>query len=1220
MTRQGMGVREEEYAHSFVLIETFKAARRRGVDIVKRPNLSVYWRDMISTRPFPPPTTPKRDEVWQRRPASVVEDTDDMVTACEGRTASPRDRDAHTFGEGKSTDNRRTAWTRATCKPSPEPMDWKPGGYLRYEWLLQLGDLLLRAARTRPGLAGWLAAARLGTGGIKDGFLASFYFWARRVIRSDGGVSSTTHATPVCAEGEEKKRRSTGITVCDVGVGQRVGVSPALQSCPDAFSPLRRWRLGSMGLLMLKNVEAALGGSRGRRHPVPGPHPHFPGAKCKVSYMYAKRSTCTGPSWQEPREELGKSEGRQAEQLRATRFPEPLLFSVLVAPSSHGAALGQARQVSSHAGFPRDALWPWGAAPTTSPSLADLQPTQTTPRKLPPLNQHSPSSPHMRAHGTAEQPTPARLSATLRLAHGTNLSARADRSTAWLKGRRHQGTPATDIPNWAARWGPLSSRVGAEAAVGDSSTCEDQSGAPHVPGIAATPPQGRLQQRTNRPTDIDCDRTLLCSLWGCFTRPFAAFPAPANKLAILLEATAQNEPAARSVPDLHMIQVPKWPLDFQTSSSAPWHISSRGFARSAPPVTLPRSNDNLSWHNATPGDSEPKLGHSVRKALDSLPTSVTGSRPAVRARRSACVEPLSIFRLSRPALSSAAGDHQPPVTDHDSQSGSRIMLVTVGHVVIDGPASAKSVIFAQASLVALQGRGSTEYGRTERLCFRRTCGTEPTPQTVTVTAVSLSLTARPSCLGTNDVAYRSVAIVVTAGRARSRQYELTHRAQRRSPRRLGPHDGGFEAATAVRSGVGSLDALQTIPGNKRCTKARADGMTCTTSGRSVRAVKLSAGSLPPAGLHRTVLGSSGDLDSDTVGAPARKPVLAPDHVMYEAFCDEFALVRQLQRPARMRNSVPTPAWVSAAGVPGRRACQVNHPDLVSLPELASLTSARSEGTSPSGNSPVAGGRQNDGPRTLVRDAFGRAFAAQSPASLCGRHGPTLSRRAVVPLRAETDLQPKGGGHQKNATMGRWLSPVKTGRALWERLYDKTTADHGNLVLNERRLTPSHDLRQWNLSSCSLGEKAGCWFRQEWDRPEAQPQLSLSVMLTNSTRSTKLGRARRNGLAESWAKGGRARARPTGPLFDLQLIGDAACKMQSALRGRLGGNCPAPGIWVEDREENVIYDSQQSPVGPTAVGCCRSRVRNIALEREGGIHLDSGQVDDAPALATHARTA
>ena len=31
MTRQGMGVREEEYAHSFVLIETFKAARRRGV-------------------------------------------------------------------------------------------------------------------------------------------------------------------------------------------------------------------------------------------------------------------------------------------------------------------------------------------------------------------------------------------------------------------------------------------------------------------------------------------------------------------------------------------------------------------------------------------------------------------------------------------------------------------------------------------------------------------------------------------------------------------------------------------------------------------------------------------------------------------------------------------------------------------------------------------------------------------------------------------------------------------------------------------------------------------------------------------------------------------------------------------------------------------------------------------------------------------------------------
>lgn len=217
------------------------------------------------------------------------------------------------------------------------------------------------------------------------------------------------------------------------------------------------------------------------------------------------------------------------------------------------------------------------------------------------------------------------------------------------------------------------------------------------------------------------------------------------------------------------------------------------------------------------------------------------------------------------------------------------------------------------------------------------------------------------------------------------------------------------------------------------------------------------------------------------------------------------------------------------------------------------------------------------------------------------------------------MQPKGGGHQKNATMGRWLSPVKTGRALWERLYDRTTADHGNLVLNERRLTPSHDLRQWNLSSCSLGEKAGCWFRQEWDRPEAQPQLSLSVMLTNSTRSTKLGRARRNGLAESWAKGGRARARPTGPLFDLQLIGDAACKMQSALRGRLGGNCPAPGIWVEDREENVIYDSQQSPFGPTAVGCCRSRVRNIALEREGGIHLDSGQVDDAPALATHART-
>ncbi|KAK4089793.1 hypothetical protein Purlil1_5896 [Purpureocillium lilacinum] len=444
--------------------------------------------------------------------------------------------------------------------------------------------------------------------------------------------------------------------------------------------------------------------------------------------------------------------------------------------------------------------------------------------------------------------------------------------------------------------------------------------------------------------------------------------------------------------------------------------------------------------------------------------------------------------------------------------------------------------------------------------------------------VSLSLTARPSCLGTNDVA--------------------NSRAKR----------GGESGRVA------------NYTWNKRCTKARADGMTCTTSGRSVRAVKLSAGSLPPAGLHRTVLGSSGDLDSDTVGAPARKPVLAPDHVMYEAFCDEFALVRQLQRPARMRNSVPTPAWVSAAGVPGRRACQVNHPDLVSLPELASLTSARSEGTSPSGNSPVAGGRQNDGPRTLVRDALGRAFAAQSPASLCGRHGPTLSRRAVVPLRAETDLQPKGGGHQKNATMGRWLSPVKTGRALWERLYDRTTADHGNLVLNERRLTPSHDLRQWNLSSCSLGEKAGCWFRQEWDRPEAQPQLSLSVMLTNSTRSTKLGRARRNGLAESWAKGGRARARPTGPLFDLQLIGDAACKMQSALRGRLGGNCPAPGIWVEDREENVIYDSQQSPVGPTAVGCCRSRVRNIALEREGGIHLDSGQVDDAPALATHARTA
>ena len=72
-----------------------------------------------------------------------------------------------------------------------------------------------------------------------------------------------------------------------------------------------------MGLLMLKNVEAALGGSRGRRHPVPGPHPHFPGAKCKVSYMYPKRSTCTGPSWQEPREELGKSEGRQAEQKQA---------------------------------------------------------------------------------------------------------------------------------------------------------------------------------------------------------------------------------------------------------------------------------------------------------------------------------------------------------------------------------------------------------------------------------------------------------------------------------------------------------------------------------------------------------------------------------------------------------------------------------------------------------------------------------------------------------------------------------------------------------------------------------------------------------------------------------------------------------------------------------------------------------------------------------------
>lgn len=78
--------------------------------------------------------------------------------------------------------------------------------------------------------------------------------------------------------------------------------------------------------------------------------------------------------------------------------------------------------------------------------------------------------------------------------------------------------------------------------------------------------------------------------------------------------------------------------------------------------------------------------------------------------------------------------------------------------------------------------------------------------------VSLSLTARPSCLGTNDVANRSVAIVVTAGRARSRQYELTHRAQRRSPQRLGPHDDGFEAATAVRSGVGSLDALQNIPG------------------------------------------------------------------------------------------------------------------------------------------------------------------------------------------------------------------------------------------------------------------------------------------------------------------------------------------------------------------------------------------------------------------------
>ncbi|KAL3960812.1 hypothetical protein ACCO45_005929 [Purpureocillium lilacinum] len=205
-----------------------------------------------------------------------------------------------------------------------------------------------------------------------------------------------------------------------------------------------------------------------------------------------------------------RKERGTASRTEASRFPEPLLFSVLVAPSSHGAALGQARQVSSHAGFPRDALWPWGAAPTTSPSLADLQPTQTTPRKLPPLNQHSPSSPHMRAHGTAEQPTPARLSATLRLAHGTNLSARADRSTAWLKGRRHQGTPATDIPNWAARWGPLSSRVGAEAAVGDSSTW-------------------RLQQRTNRPTDIDCDRTLLCSLWGCFTQPFAAFlPRPTS--------------------------------------------------------------------------------------------------------------------------------------------------------------------------------------------------------------------------------------------------------------------------------------------------------------------------------------------------------------------------------------------------------------------------------------------------------------------------------------------------------------------------------------------------------------------------------------------------------------------------------------------------------------------------------------------------------------------
>lgn len=248
---------------------------------------------------------------------------------------------------------------------------------------------------------------------------------------------------------------------------------------------------------------------------------------CKTEYMY-------GPVLAGASRGTRKERGT-ASRTEASRFPEPLLFSVLVAPSSHGAALGQARQVSSHAGFPRDALWPWGAAPTTSPSLADLQPTQTTPRKLPPLNQHSPSSPHMRAHGTAEQPTPARLSATLRLAHGTNLSARADRSTAWLMGRRHQGTPATDIPNWAARWGPLSSRVGAEAAVGDSSTCEDQSGAPHVPGIAATPPQGRMQQRTNRPTDIDCDRTLLCSLWGCFTRPFAAFPAPANKLAILLE-------------------------------------------------------------------------------------------------------------------------------------------------------------------------------------------------------------------------------------------------------------------------------------------------------------------------------------------------------------------------------------------------------------------------------------------------------------------------------------------------------------------------------------------------------------------------------------------------------------------------------------------------------------------------------------------------------------